>query len=257
VGFRTAPAFIASTSGLLWEARHHKVRGYRKFAEESVALSGDEYILDLNFVVHYRPQDAVIHLFKVNRIHDIIRGIAESCMRQVLATEKAELMMTALRPRVLKRMEDLIGREVDRLGLGVEVLGVYCHDVHPPLLTLAKFRDVFSALEDQMRFLNEADGHRNEAIPYARIQRYRQLTDAHAFETEKKLRAEGEAQRFLLTAQAYRDAPNTTSYRLFVEAVEQGLAGGKKYIADPEANPGGYILWLFLPGPKGGRPGGL
>jgi hypothetical protein len=73
------------------------------------------------------------------------------------------------------------------------------------------------------------------------------LAEASAYEIEKRLHADGEARRFLLTAQAFRQEPGITSYRLFLETVEQGLAGKKKYVANPQANLGGYRLWMYMP----------
>jgi len=66
------------------------------------------------------------------------------------------------------------------------------------------------------------------------------------------VKAEGDAQKFLVTADAYQEAPDVTGYRLFVETVEQSLAGKQKYIANPRANLGGYRLWLFTPGASAG-----
>jgi membrane protease subunit HflK len=247
VGFRTDPALLRSVTGLLWEAKHG-VPGYQKIYEESVAFAGDETLVDIGFVIHYRPLDAVTHLFRVNQIHEVMRGLLESYMREVLATELSSRLMTDDRSRVLKRLKEAISKEVERLGLGVEVLSVFCHDVHPPLDAVAAYRDVFSAREDKVKYINEAESYRNQAIPRARAKSEKQLANALAYEIEKKVKAKGDAQKFLLTARAYQQAPDVTGYRLYLETVEKGLAGKKKFIANPEANLGGYRLWLFTPG---------
>jgi len=109
------------------------------------------------------------------------------------------------------------------------------------------YRDVFSAREERVKIINEAKSYRTQAIPRARAKGQKEVADAVAFEIEKKLQAKGDAQKFVFTAQAYKEAPNVTGYRLFLEAVEEGLAGKKKFIANPEANLGGYRLWLFTP----------
>lgn len=250
VGFRTDPALLRSVTGLLWEAKH-EVPGYQKIYEEAVAFTGDETLVDIGFVIHYRPLDAVTHLFRVHRIHEIMRGLLESYMREVLATELSSRLMTDDRSRVLKLLKESISKAVERLGLGVEVLAVFCHDVHPPLDAVSAYRDVFSAREDKAKYINEAESYRNQAIPKARAQSAEQLSDALAYEIEKRLRAEGDAQKFLLTSRAYRQSPGVTGYRLYLETVEKVLAGKKKYIANPEANLGGYRLWLFTPGVEG------
>jgi membrane protease subunit HflK len=247
VGFRTDPILLRNVSAMLWETRHYKVQGYQKIEEESIAVSGDEYIVDFSIVVHYRPKDAVVHLFHVNQIHEVVRGLAECCMREVLATEKSARLMTDQRSRVLRRVKEKMSHRVDRLGLGVEILAVYYHDVHPPLLTLAKFRDVFSAREDREKYLRQAEAHRNQELPRARAERETRLADALAFEMEQRLHAEGDAEKFLLTAQAYQEAPDVTGHRLFLESIEEALAGREKIIANPEANVGGYTLWMYTP----------
>lgn len=247
VGFRTDPTLLRSVTGLLWEAKHG-VPGYQKIYEESVAFAGDETLVDIGLVIHYRPLDAVTHLFRVNQIHEIMRGLLESYMREVLATELSGRLMTDDRSRVIKRLKEAISKEVERLGLGVEVLAVFCHDVHPPLDAVSAYRDVFSAREDKVKYINEAESYRNQAIPRARAKSAKQLANALAYEIEKKVKAKGDAQKFLLTARAYQQAPDVTGYRLYLETIEKGLAGKKKYIANPEANLGGYRLWLFTPG---------
>ena len=253
VGFRTDPGVLLSGATLIWETKH-MVKGYDKRFEESVAFSGDENLVDSSVVVHYRPLDAVVHLFRVSQIHEVMRGLAESFMREVLATEISGRLMTDDRSHILNRVKEMLSKEVERLGLGVKVLAVFCHDLHPPLEAVSAYRDVFSAREDQARYINEAESYRNQGIPRARAKSETQLADALAYEIEKKVKAEGDAQKFVLTAKAYQHAPGVTGYRLFVETVEQGLAGKKKYIANPRANLGGYRLWLFTPGAS---PGGF
>ncbi len=246
IGFRTDPVILKSIWPLFWETKH-KVPGYQNIQDESVALTGDENIVDFSIVVHYRPLNAVTHLFKVNKIHDVIRGLSHAYMRQVLATERADLLMTDDRYRILNLLQALLRKEVDMLGLGVEVLAVYCHDLHPPFEAVAAFRDVFSAREDKVMLINQAESLRNEALPKARAEAKTTLAEASAFEIEKRLRSQGEAQKFVFTAQAFREEPDITGYRLFLETVEQGLAGKKKYIANPKANLGGYRLWMYMP----------
>jgi len=246
LGFRTDPTLLERLSPLLWEAKH-KVKGYEKIGADSVAISGDENLVDFSLVVHYRPEDAVTHLYRVNRIDDVVRGITRSFMRQQLATERADLLMTELRPQVLERLKMLIADHVERLDLGIEIMAVYCHDVHPPLEAVSAFRDVFSAREDKVRAINEAESLRNESLPKARAEAETLLAEAEGYEVEKRLHAEGEAQKFVLTAQAFRQEPEITGYRLFLETVEQGLAGKKKYVANPRANLGGYRLWMYMP----------
>jgi membrane protease subunit HflK len=250
VGFRTDPTVSLSDAMLIWETKH-LATGYTKLFDESVGFLGDENLVDASIIVHYRPLDAVVHRFKVSQIEEVMRGLAESSMRGVLASEASGLIMTEHRAPVLERIEQTLSEEVAGLGLGVEVTGVYFHDVHPPLDAVSAYRDVFSAREDRARYVNEAESYRNQELPRTRADSLMQLADAVGYEIEKRLQAEGDASKFLLSAEAYHEAPDVTGYRLFVETAEQGLAGKRKYIANPRANLGGYRLWLFTPGTTG------
>jgi HflK protein len=248
VGFRTDPNVLVSGAGLFWETKH-KVPGYRKKFEEVTGVTGDISFADLSLVVHYQPMDTVTHLYRVCQIHDVMHGLTEACMREVLASESSQLLMTENRLHVLNRIKEMLQSKVNEVGLGVAVLAVLCHDVHPPIETLQAFRDIFSAREDRMRYINEGKGYRNQNLPRVRAKAEEQLAEATCYETEKRLRSKGEAQRFLLIAEAYKEAPEITGYRFFLEAIEESLYGKKKYIANPRGNLGGYGLWLFKPPP--------
>ena len=247
VGFRTDPLLTPATSALLWEATH-QVPGYTKLDKASVTLTGDENLVDLSIVVQFRPKDLEVYFFGVRQVEEIMRGIAEAYMREVMAGEESVKVMTDDRSRLIKTLKDKISGEVDRIGIGVEVMDVLIHDFHPPLDAVPSFRDVFSAREDQGKVINQAKSYRNMMLPKARAEREKQLAEARGYEVEKEMKAEGDAQKFLLTSKAYRESPEITAYRLYIETMEKKLARKKKFIADPNANLGGYRLWLFAPG---------
>jgi membrane protease subunit HflK len=247
VGFRADPSLVNAVSALLWEATH-QVRGYKKLDIESVTMTGDENLVDLSLVVQYSPRDPVIYFFHVNGMDEIMRGIVESYMREILASEDSGKMMTNGRFLLINTLKAKISEEVDRLGIGVEVMDVFIHDFHPPLDVVPTFRDVFSAREDQGRLLNEAESYRNMMLPKAQAQAETKLAKARAYEIDKEMKAEGDAQKFLLTAEAFHEAPDITAYRYYIETIEKKLRGKQKFIANPKANLGGYRLWLFAPG---------
>ena len=247
VGFRAEPSLLNSVSALLWEETH-QVRGYKKLYIESVTMTGDENLVDISLVVQYRPRDPVTYFFRVNGIDEIMRGIVESYMREVLASEDSGKMMTSGRLLLINTLKAKISEEVDRLGIGVEVMDVFIHDFHPPLDVVPTFRDVFSAKEDQGRFLNQAESYRNMMLPKAKAEAETKLAKARAYRIEKEFKAIGDAQKFLRTAEAFHESPDITAYRYYIETVEKKLRGKQKFIANPNANLGGYRLWLFAPG---------
>ncbi len=255
LGFRTDSKIVGSISPSLWESSH-VVKGYRKVKKESISLSGDENIIDISLVLHYRLTDPVTALFRVNGIKRVLNGLLEASVRQVLATQKADQLLVENRKGVLESIAVLVREKQAALGLGVEILDVFCHDLHPPVEVVDAFRDVFSARESRAQMLNEAETYRNTSLPQARSDSLQKLLDATADATERRERATGDAGRFALTSAAARRNPDVTHYRLFIEMAERGLQGKRKIIADPAVNRGGYKLWLFAP-EKGGFPFGM
>ena len=247
VGFRTDPALAVSVSSLLWEAQQD-VEGYTKNTRESIMLTGDENIVDISMVVHYIPLDPVVHIFRIKDVSEIVRGLTESIMRGVVAMEHVDHIMIEHRAGVVALVEKELSKQVADLGLGIRIVGVFSHDAHPPLKVVPSFRDVFSAREDKVKAVSVAESHRNAALPQARAQSASSLMDAEAGAYEKRVRAQGDAEQFTLESKAYRIAPDITSFRMYIETVENVLSGRKKIIADPRANRGGYRFWMFAPG---------
>lgn len=246
IGFRMIEKAPPAADEATWHASHQQP-GFLKVREEAMVLTGDESLVDLNLVVHYRPRDPIAALYRAKEVSQLVRGLAESIAREVLATVAVDDVLTNERPETLRAIEGQLRREANGLELGIQIVSVLLRDAHPPVEVVPAFRDVFSAREDQLKLLEQAEAHRNEALPAARAGSAARITEAQAYESENRLRATGDAQRFLLGAKAYRSAPEVTGFRLFIETAEAGLTGKKKIIANPEANRGGYHLWLFAP----------
>ena len=215
--------------------------------DESTVIAGDESVAELNFVIHYREDDTLAALFRSRSADDIVRALAESAVREVMATETGDAILTHAQGRILERIRGRLKEELDAHALGLSLTDVLLTDVRPPSAVMPAFRDVFSAREDQLKVLRQAEAGRNDAIPKARAERTARIGEASSFETDKRLRSEGDAERFRLESSAAASSPEINAYRLFIETAEQGLAGRRKIIAAPEANFGGYQLWLFSP----------
>lgn len=246
LGFRTNERIEGSISSMLWEEKH-TMRGYKKNKTESTVLTGDENLADLSLVVHYRPKDAVRHVFRINNVDEVLRGLLESNMREVLSTESGDDLLTLGRKVVTEKIHQALNKDLDKLDLGVEIVEIYCHDFHPPMEVVGTYRDVFSAREDRAKLLNKAQSYRNKALPEARAESTLKLANAYSLQYEKGVMAQGEAEKFKLESNAYKLAPDLTTYRMFLETVEKGFAGKKKIVADPAVNRGGYRMWLFSP----------
>lgn len=220
---------------------------HNRLFDEALVIAGDESLVDLNFVLHYRMPNALTALFRARSADEMVRALAESSVREVLATETSDAILTQEQPRILARIEARVQGEFDSHALDLTLVDLLLTEARPPSAVTQAFRDVFSAREDQLKVLQQAEARRNDAIPKARAESAARISEAASFEFDKRLRAEGDAERFRLESAAWKQSPDVTSYRLFIETIEQGLANRRKIIANPRANFGGYQLWLFGP----------
>lgn len=255
VGFRTDPALTANVSSPLWNSGQNRP-GYQRMEQESLMLTGDEGLVNLSMVVHYRPADAVTHRLRTGDIDAVLRGLAEAAARTVLAVTPSDQVLGEARPRLMLRIREQLAEQARRLQLGVDILAVHAHDLRPPAVVVSAFRDVFSAREVKAKLLTEAAADRDEALPKARAERVQLLAEAESKAIERRRYAEGDAGKFAQVAEAYRQSPEVTGYRLFITAVEASLKGKEKIVADPRVNGGEYRYWLFAPdqSPKPDRP---
>jgi len=249
VGFRSAPPTEAKPADPAAVAAPSNPTDHPqgRIEEEALVLTGDEGIVELSLVVHYRIADAVTQRLRVGEPESVLRAVVEAAAREAVASLSSDRLLGDARPELAPRLQAVLEGEISRLRLGITLVAVHIYDLRPPLAVLPAFRDVFSARELKARLLAEADAHRNEALPKARAERARLLHEAESIALERRLHAQGDAQKFSQVAAAYRNAPEVTGYRLFIEAVENGLAGKEKVVADPEVNRGEYRYWLFAP----------
>lgn len=231
---------------------------HNRLFDEALVIAGDESLVDLNFVIHYRRPNPLAALFRARSTDEMVRALAESSVREVLATETTDAILTQEQPRILARIEARIQGEFDAHALDLTLVDLLLTEARPPSAVTQAFRDVFSAREDQLKVLQQAEARRNDAIPKARAESTARISEAASFAFDKRLRAEGDAERFRLESAAWKRSPEVTGYRLFIETIEQGLSNRRKIIANPRANFGGYQLWLFgpqqLPAPYGNPP---
>jgi modulator of FtsH protease HflK len=246
IGFRTDPALGKSLSSQVWDMGQMP-EGYRRVEEESLMLSGDEGLVDLSLVLHYRPTDTVTHRIGIADMEAVLRALTEAQARQAMAVLPAHAAMGDERANLLRQIHADLSAEATRLKLGVKIISVHAHDIRPPGVVVPAFRDVFSAREGKARLLAQGQAHRGEALPKARAERTRRLGEAEAQALEFRLHAQGDARKFEQLALAYRQTPDVTRYRLFIEAVEESLADKVKIIADARVNRGEYRHWLLAP----------
>jgi len=215
--------------------------------DESLMLTGDENIVDVNFTVYWKIKDAAAYLFNVDngRNNDTIKAVAESAMREVVGQNQIEPIMTSNREIIQVAVRDLMQKTLDSYGAGIFVTGVQMQKVEPPEDVRGAYLDVQKALADQDRLRNEAEAYANKSIPQARGKAAHIVQDAVAYRQQAIANATGEAQRFLSVLAEYRKAPEVTRKRMYIETMTNVLGPMNKVIVDDSAK--GVIPYFQLP----------
>jgi membrane protease subunit HflK len=202
--------------------------------DESLMLTGDENIIDVNFSVFWQINDPEKYLFAIRDPEGTVKIIAESAMREIIGQLPIRAPLFENRQSIgestRKRMQELL----DQYGSGISVTQVQLLKADPPVEVIDAFNDVQRAKADQERLRNEAEAYRNDIIPKARGESEKIIQEAEAYKEQVTDLAQGEAKRFTSVYQSYRAAPDVTAKRLYLETVEQVLKDSQKLIIDPQ-----------------------
>ena len=216
----------------------------RDVPEESLMITGDENIVDVDFVVFWRIADAPDYLFNIQNPEGTVKAVAESAMREIVGQSDIEPILTEARAKTEAEVQELMQKILDSYGAGVQVTQVQLQKVDPPAQVIDAFRDVQAARADQERLQNEAEAYSNRIIPEARGEAERILQAAQGYRDQVIALASGDASRFLQVYEQYKKAPDVTRQRIFIETMEKVLGDTDKVIIDDKAGPG---VLPFLP----------
>ncbi len=204
----------------------------RDVLEESLMLTGDENIIDIDFVVRWRIRDAADFLFNTRHPESTIKSAAESVMREVIGRTPIQPALTEARGEIETQVAQGLQYILDQYKAGVAITQVQLQRVDPPAAVIEAFRDVQRAAADRERQRNEAEAYRNDILPRARGEAARMVQEAQGFRDSQEARARGEAQRFLSVLSAYRQAEDITMRRLYLETMEEILRRNPKILVD-------------------------
>ncbi|MEP7206700.1 MAG: FtsH protease activity modulator HflK [Casimicrobiaceae bacterium] len=223
--------------------------GYRntpknKNERESLSLTDDENIIDIQFAVQYNLKSAEAFLFNVRRTDQIVAFIAETAMREVVGKAKMDFALYEGREQIARSAEKLMQEMLDRYGTGVYVQKVTLQNVQPPDKVQAAFDDAVKAGQDRERFRNEGQAYANDVVPRARGQAARLMEEANGYRAEVVERAEGDASRFRQILVEYSKAPAVTRERLYLDMVQTVLSNASKVLVDQKA--GNSLLYVPL-----------
>lgn len=219
----------------------------RDVPEESLMLTGDENIIDIDFTVLWRISNAPDYIFNIRSPDETVKLTAESVMREIIARTDIQPALTEARNSIEAEARLLLQETLDSYGAGVEITQIQLQKVDPPQLVVDAFNDVLRARQDQQRVRNEAEAYRNDIIPRARGEAERMIQEASAYREQQIATAQGEASRFLAVLRSYRLAPEVTAQRFFLETWEEFLAGANKVIIDNTGEGGGQGVVPYLP----------
>jgi len=211
---------------------------YQDIPKESLMLTGDENIIDLDLSVQYKIVNLKDYLFKVKNPNSTILSASEASIRQVVGMFNIDESLTEGKSNIQILTKEKLQEILDIYGIGIQILTVQLQDVQPPKPVLQAFKDVASAREDRIRYINEANGYANDAIPKARGQAKKAVNEALAYKERRIREANGDVARFLKLYENYKLGEEVTKTRLYLENLEKNLKGVDKVIIDSEVKSG-------------------
>ncbi|HRJ68362.1 MAG TPA: FtsH protease activity modulator HflK [Beijerinckiaceae bacterium] len=220
----------------------------RDVPQESLMLTGDENIVDIDFTVLWRvderkPQDFI---FNMRNTEATVKAVAEAAMREVIGKSNVIPVLTGARQTTESAVQELMQKVLNEYGAGVTVQQVQLQKVDPPAQVIDAFRDVQAARADQERAQNEAQAYANKVVPEARGEAARIIQRAEAEKEKMIAGARGEAAQFVKLYDEYKKAPEVTRQRLFLETIERIYGGMDKVILDQSGAGQGVVPYLPL-----------
>ncbi len=215
-----------------------------KELRESLMLTDDENIIDLQFAVQYNLKSPEEFLFNNRSVEDAVRGTAETAIREIVGKSKMDFVLYEGREEVAIRAKKLMQEILDRYKSGINIVSVTMQNAQPPEQVQAAFDDAVKAGQDLERQKNEGQAYANDVIPKARGTAARLLEEAAGYKLRVVNEAQGNASRFNQVYAQYERAPEVTRQRLFLDAQEQILSSVSKVVVDQKG--GGNLLYLPL-----------
>ena len=212
--------------------------GVADVPEESLMLTGDENIVNIDFSVFWVIKDAGKFLFKIQDPEGTVKAAAETAMREVIARSNIQSILTEGRSIIEIDTQEIIQQILDEYNSGILITQVHTQKADPPDQVIDAFKDVQDARADMERSKNEAEAYSNDVIPRARGEAAKILQAAEAYKKQVVAKAEGEASRFLSIYNEYAKAKVVTQERMFLETMEKVLADINKIIIDKNSGSG-------------------
>jgi membrane protease subunit HflK len=209
--------------------------GVTSVREESLMLTGDENIVDINLVVYWRIQDPLKYLFNIHNPESSVMDVAESAMREVVGQSSIQPILTSARQKTEQAVQQRMQELLDVYTSGIRVDQVQLLKIDPPTTVIDAFRDVQAAAADKEKLQNDALTYAGRVVPEARGDAERILQGAKGYQLQTIAEASGQTVRFLKILDEYKKAPDVTRTRLFLETMERVLSSSEMIIIDSKA----------------------
>ena len=212
----------------------------REMPEESLMLTGDENIVDVDFVVRWsiKPEKVQDYLFNIDRPEVTVKEVAESVMREVVGQSNIQPILTEARQKTEQEVQKLMQSVLDYYGSGIRIDQVQLQKVDPPEQVIDAFRDVQAARADKEKLQNEAVTYANKIVPEAHGDAERILQAAEGYKQQTVAEASGQAARFLKVYEQYKKAPDVTRQRIYLETMEKVMSQSETIVLDQKGGQG-------------------
>ncbi len=220
----------------------------RDVPEESLMLTGDENIVDVDFTVLWRikPDGVGNFLFNIQNPEGTVKAVAESAMRDIIGRSNIQPILTGARTTTEAAVLDQMQKILDGYGSGILVQQVQMQKVDPPSQVIDSFRDVQAARADLERLQNEAQTYANRVVPDANGRAAQILQVAEGYKQQAVAEAKGQSARFLAVYEQYKKAPDITRQRIYLETMERVLGGADKLVLEGSGSGQGVVPYLPL-----------
>ena len=216
----------------------------RNVLEESLMLTGDQNIVDVNFTVLYKIKDAGKFLFKLRNPETTVKDMSESVMREIVGQRDLEFLLTGGRQEVEQVVRADLQDILDEYESGILVQSIQLQSVNPPALVIDAFDEVQRARQDKEKLVNEANSYMNKIVPNARGDAAKLVQEATAYKEQVIKQAEGVAQNFIDVYNSYKVTKYVTRQRIYLETLTEVLEGPNKIILDSTGEGQGVVPYL-------------
>lgn len=206
----------------------------RPVLSEGLMLTQDENIVNVQLAVQWQVGDPERYLFTLLEPEQTLKELTESALREVVGKRTMDFVLTEGRAEVVDATRELVQQALDRYNAGIRVVEVAIQGIQPPEQVQEAFADVIRAREDEQRFINEAKAYSNEVLPQAAGQAARIREEAEGYRARVVAEAEGGSARFLSLLAEYKQAPQVTRERLYIETMQEILGSTSKALIDVE-----------------------